>query len=140
MHDPLLVGLFEGFRNLTCDGQRLVDTKRAKRDAVGQRRSLDQLQYEGVHICRVLEAVDRRDVRMVERGEHLRFPLEARHPIAIEGNGSGQDLQRNVASELAVACAIDLTHPARAENRDDVVRPEPGAGREKHSGGLCLRR
>ena len=36
----------------------------------------------------------------------------------------GQDLDRDVAPQLAVARAIDLAHAARAERRDDRVRAE----------------
>ena len=36
----------------------------------------------------VLEAVDLRDVRMIQRGEHLRFATEAREAIGIVGNGA----------------------------------------------------
>jgi hypothetical protein len=34
--DALLVYRFEGFRDLLCDGERLVNGNRALRDAVGQ--------------------------------------------------------------------------------------------------------
>jgi len=44
--DPLLVGRFERLRDLPRDRQRLVDGNRPVREAIGERRSLDQLQYE----------------------------------------------------------------------------------------------
>ena len=44
--DPLLVRRFERLRDLLRDRQRLVDGNRPVRDAIGERRSLDQLQHE----------------------------------------------------------------------------------------------
>ena len=43
------------------------------RDPLGQRRSLHQLHDERMDAGRVFESVDVRDVRMVERRQHLRF-------------------------------------------------------------------
>ncbi len=54
------------------------------RDAIGERRSVDQLQHERLQRLRFFEAVDRGDVRMIQRRQDLRFPLEAREPIGIE--------------------------------------------------------
>ena len=82
---------------------------------VGQRRPVHQLHDE--RVCRpgILEAVDLCDVRMVERGQHLRFTVKAREPIRIAGKRRGQDLERDVAAELGVAGAIDLAHTACAQ-------------------------
>ena len=55
------------------------------RDAVGQRLALDQFQHQRADAVRLFEAVDRADVRMIERREHARFALEARQPIGIAG-------------------------------------------------------
>ena len=45
--------------------------------------ALDQLHHERRDAVGSLEAVDLRDVRMVERREDLRFALEARQTIGI---------------------------------------------------------
>ena len=50
-------------------------------DALGEVLALDQLHHERVVAARVLEAVDLRDVRVVERREHLRLALEPRQAI-----------------------------------------------------------
>ena len=65
---------------------------------------------------------------MVQRGERLRFALEARQPLGIGGEAVRQDLDRDVAIELRVARAIDLAHAAGANDRDDLVGAEAGAG------------
>ena len=52
--------------------------------------ALDQLHHErGDAAGCLLEAVDRGDVRMVQRGEHFGFALKAREPI-----GVGRDRRR----------------------------------------------
>ena len=55
----------------------------AVRDAVGEVGALDQFHHERVDAVRSLQAVDVRDVRMIERGEDFRFALEAREPFGI---------------------------------------------------------
>ena len=53
---------------------------------IGERLALDQLHDQDA-ACRpdVLETVDVRDVRMVERREQLRLALEARQALGIGG-------------------------------------------------------
>ena len=52
---------------------------------------------------------------MVERRERLCFALEPRQAIGVARKGVGQDLQRNVAIELRVAGAVDLSHATFAD-------------------------
>ncbi len=80
----------------------------------------------------LFEAVDVRDVRMIQRGEGLRFALEAREPVGVARERLGQDLDRDVAIELRVARPIDLAHAAFADLRGDFVDAETGAGSEGH--------
>ena len=53
------------------------------RDAIGERRPFDQLHHQRADAAGFLEAVDLRDVRVIERREHLRFALEPREAIGI---------------------------------------------------------
>ena len=118
MDDPLLVRRFERLGDLLRDRQRFVERNRLR--ARCDRASvvaLDQFQDERVRLAAVLEPVDRADVRMVQRGEHLRFALEAREAIRIARERVGQDLQRDVAIQLRIARAIHLAHAAGAKGR-----------------------
>ena len=83
MDDALLVRGFQCFGNLLGDRQRLIDWNRPLRDAVGQRRSFDQLHDERLHAIRLLKAVDVRDVRMIQRGEDLCFALEPSQSVRV---------------------------------------------------------
>ena len=91
MDDALLVGGFERLGDLPRDRQRLVAAEsgpRAIRSASVV--ALDQFEDERVRRRRCPRSRRSPDVRMIERGQHLRFALEAREPIRIGGEGSGR--------------------------------------------------
>ena len=71
---------------------------------------------------------------MIERGEQSRFALESRHAIGVGRERRRQDLHRDVAIELRVARAIDLSHPAGAERGENFVGAEACAGGNAPSG------
>ena len=127
MNDPLLVRGFEGIRNLRRDRERLVDRDRALRDAVGQRRSFDQLHHERRRTLGSFQAVDRRDVEMAQRSEDLCLALEPREPLTVGGERFRQDFDRDRPVQVRVGGAIDFTHPAHADLGADFVRAEAGA-------------
>ena len=88
----------------------------------GPRRSdaLDQFHHQRA----LLDAVHGRDVGMIQRGQHLRFALEARHVLLVIREGRGQHLDGDVAIELGVVRAVHLAHAAGAEGCHDLVGPE----------------
>ena len=57
---------------------------------------------------------------------------EAREAIGIADERIGQYFQGDVALQASVARAEHLAHPAGAEDREDVVSAEAGAGRQRH--------
>ena len=97
---------------------------RPGRNDLGQVTPFDQLHHQCMRGAGVFEPVNRGDVRMIQRREHLRFAPKPREPIGVDAEGLGKDLQRDVAPELRVPRAIHLAHPAGAQGREDVVRPE----------------
>ena len=66
MDDPLLVRRLERLGDLLRHRQRLVDGNGPLRDPIGERRAFDQLHDQGVQAVGILEAMDLRDVRMIE--------------------------------------------------------------------------
>ena len=112
--------------------QRLIDRDCALLDAVSQGRPFYQLQHQRPRALGFFDTVDGGYVGMIERGEDLRFPLEAGQPVGISGEGVGQDLQRDLSIELRVGGMPDLSHAPLAEERGDVVVPEAGAGGQGH--------
>ena len=75
--------------------------------------------------------MDLRDIRVIERGEHLRFTTESRKTIRIVGDRGQQHFDRNVAIQFRIARAIDLAHSADPEGRENVVGAEAGAGGQR---------
>ena len=56
----------------------------------------------------LLDAVDLRDVRMVERCEYLRLALESRDPIGVGANKSGRILIAEVAAQPSIGAPATL--------------------------------
>ena len=96
-------------------------------DTVGQRRAFDEFKDQRLGIARVFQTVYRGDIRMVQAGKNLCFPLEPRQPIRIVGKRFGQDLQRDLAVELRVGGLLHLAHSALADEGRHVVMAESGA-------------
>ena len=80
--DADLMRGFERLGDLTGDGQCLVDRNGPPRDALGEVFSFDELHDDRARAARLLDAVDLRNVRVVEGGEHLRLSLEPGHAVA----------------------------------------------------------
>src|SRR6185503_17521629 len=85
-----------------------------------------------------LDAVDLRDVRMIQRRQQPRLALEPRKAIRIGRETGRQDLDRDVASQLRVARAIHFAHAAHAEQPDDFVDADPRL-RYQRNGGYSTR-
>ena len=134
MNDPSLVGGLQRVGDLVGDRHRLRDRQRPPLQPLGQRRALDELEDEGMHALRLLEAVDRPDVRVVERGQQPRFPFEARPPVGVRGEEGREDLDRDVTAEARVPRAIHLAHTTRADEVQDLIRPQPASGQHRRRG------
>ena len=80
-------------RRFVADRKRILGRYRPLRDSIGEGRSLYELQDECLGAVDVLQPVDRCNVRMVERCEHLRFPLEAGESIGVQSETVGENLQ-----------------------------------------------
>ncbi len=126
MDDALFVCRLERIGDLPCDRQRLGERDRSTRDDRRQVVPVDELHHQGVRLA----AVDLRDVRVVQRRERLRLAREPGEPLGILREEIREDLDRDVAIELCVPGAVDLTHAACPESSDDLVRAESGAGGE----------
>ena len=70
-----------------------------------ERGTLDELEHERI----LLEAVNARDVRMIQRREELGFALEPRQTFAIVRELFRKNFDRDVALELRVTRAVNLT-------------------------------
>ena len=108
MDDALLMRGLQRFGDLLCNWQRFIERKGTLGDAIRKRRPVDQLHHERRRACGVLNAINVRNGRMIERSEQVRLTLGPREPLAIVGECVGQDFQRDVAPEFGVPRPIDL--------------------------------
>ena len=87
MDDALIVRGFEGLRDLLRDRQRVGERHRSARDQHREVVAFDEFHDQRAHAAQVLEAVDVRDIGMVQRREDLRFAFEASESIGVVGKG-----------------------------------------------------
>jgi hypothetical protein len=65
---------------------------------------------------------------MIQGREDLSLALKASQPVGISRERWWENLDGNLALQLRVRRAINLTHPARSQSREDLVRAEANAG------------
>src|SRR5215469_2447660 len=69
---------------------------------------------------------------MVERGKNFCFATETTKTVGVTRPGRRQNLQGNLAAELTIARAINLAHPANAQERCNLIGTNSGSGSEEH--------
>ena len=129
---------------------RFAEWNPSLRKSIRQRRALDELQHERIEAVRLLESVERGNIRMVQRGQQVRFPPETGEPIVDRSMRlcirvgavpavRRQHLDGHVAPEMGVVRAVDFAHTAPADGLDDgkasghdVAGLEP-IGRQEHA-------
>ena len=121
------MGRIERSRNRDRVVQRTLDRQTGFRDQPLERLAVDELHDDEINAVRLVDVVDRDDVRVIERGGRPRFPDEAPLAIGIGDRAGSDDLERDGAVQTRVDRTVDDAHPAFAEpGRDRVVR-KPGA-------------
>ena len=134
--DSLVVGRFEGLGDLPGDGERFRDRDRAFRNPIGERESLDQFHDEGDGAAAAFEAVNSRDVRVVQGRQRLGFPVEASQAVSVCRYRFRQHLDGHVPREVGINGPIHLAHAARANLFGNLVGTKPAAWRQRHPGSL----
>ena len=79
------------------------------------------------------EAIDRRDIRVIQRGEDFRLALEPGQPLGVTGNRLGSTLMATARFRLVSRRAVHFAHPAHANLGGDFIRAEARAGGESQS-------
>ncbi len=121
VNDIFPVRGFEGFCNLRGDLQGFLNRKRAGLQSIGQRLAGNKFHHETTHAVCLLQAVDRCDIRVVQRGQHAGFALETCEAFRIVHEICGKDFDGHVAPELVVVRAIHFTHSASADRGKNFV-------------------
>ena len=100
-------------------------------DPLAQGLALEQLGDGVGEIALAADVVEGEEAGVGEGGEGSCLALEAGDAVEVAGDGFGEDLEGDVASEAGVAGAVDLAHATRADRREDLVRPEARARGEQ---------
>ncbi len=124
MDDPFLVGGLERLGNLSRDGQRFADRDDRLGNPLRERVAVDELEHERRGAVDRLEAIDRGNLRMIQRRQQPRLAIEAGAPLGIGREQRRQHLDRHIAAEGRIVRAIHLAHAAGAEQPDDAIRTE----------------
>ena len=133
VNDSFLVCGFECFGDLLRNGESFFDRNRSvSLDALCQRLAGHQLHDQIARAAGLFQPVDRGDVGMIQRRQHLRFALKTGEPFGIVRERFRQNFDGHVAPELGVVRLIHLSHAARANLRDDFVGAEICASSERH--------
>lgn len=133
MHDASLVSGIEGIGNLPRNVERLVHRQRTVAEQpIGERATFDELEHERANAVAFLDAVDRGNARMVERGEYLRFPIESCQPFGVARERLRQHFECDVTIEPQIAGPIDFSHAAGPHGLNDFVGTETRTGSEGH--------
>ena len=115
------------------DPQHLAEAHAVPRNERIEALAAHVLHDDEIVAVRRLDLVDGDDVRVIEGRGGVRF-LHKPPPTIVVADAIGrQDLDRDLAVETRIAGAIDLAHPTRANQREDLVRPECRAGLESQS-------
>src|ERR1700730_17312118 len=109
--------VLQSIGNLARDGQRFLDRDWSLCDALGQRRTFDELHYQRA----LFDSVDCSYVRMVERRQHTGFSRKPHHPVGIPRECFGDDFDRDFTAQLGVEGAIDFAHASLADLGDHPV-------------------
>ena len=80
---------------------------------------------------RFADVVEGLDVRVAERSHRAGLTVESSQSRGIVRHVSRQDLDRDVSAKPRVAGAVDLAHPARADEIDDLVWPQARSPRDR---------
>ena len=133
VHHALVVRRLQRRGDLGGNGQRVVQVQRAPAgDPRFQRLALQKLHRQEVHVFQLVQPVDRRDVRVVERGQQPRLALEPRQPLGVGAEGVGQDLDRDLAVERRIHGLPDHAHGSAADLFDQTVVQQLLSGLDGH--------
>jgi hypothetical protein len=130
MHDAFMVGGLERVGGLDRHAEHVLERERAVPEPLGQRLPVQVLHDEKVGALVLPDVVEHTDVGMRQRGDGLRLALEAAPAIRVGGVRGAQELDGDDAVQAGVARLVHLAHAARADRRQNLIRPEPRPHRE----------
>src|SRR5215467_3415096 len=107
--------------NLDTQIEHGVHFQRLAIDQMPKSLSLQQFHCDEGSLIGLVNLVDRADVRVIQRGGSLGFPLETAKSLCIVGKIIGKEFQSHMATELNVLSLIDDAHASSADLSEDAV-------------------
>lgn len=124
------MGFVQRVRDLNCVLERLVERQRTLLQAPAQRLPFQVLHHQEVNPAVVADVVKDADVRVLQRRDRARFPLEPLLELRIVADVLRKDLQGDGTVQARVSGFVHLAHTAGADGGKDFVRSETGAWTE----------
>ena len=123
MHHAAHRGVHKRIRNLQGDVDRIGDRQAARGfDLLPDGHSFDVLEGDVMVRAVLTDAVDPRDVLVIELRGGAPLLVEARDDFGVAGLIGGQELERDLAVELGIECAKNRPHAADADGFFDQER------------------
>ena len=132
MNDPLRVRGGQPIRHRGSDLRRLSPRQRLAGQPLVKRFSAQQLRDDEGRTVDLSEIMNGQDVGVGESCYGSRFLFEAFERLGVFRKPIRNDLDGHLASQARVPSAIDLSHSARPEGSEDLIRPQVLAGGELH--------
>src|ERR1700675_3217687 len=111
----------EGIGELDAQIEHRCDLQRLASDPMPKRLPVEQFHGDEGSPIGIINFVDRADVRVVQRGRSLGFPLKTTEGLGVVSEFVGKELQGDVATELYILGLIDNAHAAATQLLDDAV-------------------
>ena len=101
MDDAVLMRRFKGLGDPFGHRQRFVHGNRSPGDPVRQRLPFHELHDQSANAVGLFEAVNDRDVRMIQGRKASGFAFESRQPLRILRKRIGKNLDGDVTTQVA---------------------------------------
>ena len=139
MNDPTAVGVRKRRCNLDGVLEKLLHRKRTSCQSARERFPFEKFHHQVPHTGVLTDVVHGTNPRMVEPGGKPRFLVEATMHLCQVAKARADYLDRDVARQPCIPCAVHVPHATAAGQRHDLIWPETCARRERrqHSAFRC---
>jgi len=132
VNDTEFVGLGEALGDLNGDGNDFANGKRPGIEEFAKGSPFEELEHQEIDAVVVADVVESANIRMRDLGDGASLVFEALAMFGVAGESLRENFEGHRAAETDVASAVDFSHAAGSERREDFVRAKPGTGRERH--------
>jgi hypothetical protein len=121
MDDPFFVRFLECCRDLLRNRECFVERNRVARNAVSECLTRHEFHDQEVSSVDFFDAVDARDVGMIQGCQHARFTLKSRDAFAVCAETFRKEFNGDTALKLRVRRLIDVTRSTGSQMAVDFV-------------------